>query len=341
MPIFIFTKIGIPLENDTKKNNRIGKKEYKFRQKLLTFLFFLVLAFVFWLLNALNHDYSTNIRFPIKYIYSLSDKEMTNRIPDEIVLNVSAHGYTLLRNQITARNNPILFRVISLNFTEISRDSGKYLLLTRTLHETIQRQLGDQVTLNYISPDSLIYYFSPVIKKKIAIRPNIEVEFEKQFMQGGDIILQPDSTIVTGPAVIIDTLKQVNTVYKKVLNISKAFTLNLPLEKVDNLRFFPENTTIVFPVEKYTETTLMVPIMAINMPDSLYLKTFPSFVKLNLLVSLQNYNKLAPELFSAVVDYNSTFSRIRNKIKVRIVKQPSFVKVNGFTPLSVEYIIEK
>ena len=266
---------------------------------------------------------------------------MTKNIPNEIVLNVTAHGYTLLRSQLTARNNPVYFRVISLSFLEISRDSGKYLLLTRTINENVQRQLGDQITLNYISPDSLFYYFSPVIRKKVPIRPNLSLEYEKQFMQGGDMIIQPDSVIISGPSIILDTLNYIRTELYKMIKINKPFTINLDLEESPNLRYFPKATTIAVPVEKYTETTLSVPIKAINVPDSMFLKTFPSNIKLNLLVSLQNYNKLSPDLFDVVVDYNNTFSNINNKIKVRIDKQPYFVKIIGFSPINVEYIIER
>lgn len=326
---------------EAKKYRIPGYKEYKFRQKALTFLFFLFIAFVFWLLSALNHNYSTNIRYPIRYIHYLSDKEMTHNIPNEIVLNVTAHGYTLLRSKITAHKNPIFFRVISLNFTEISRDSGKYLLLTQTLNENVQRQLGDQVTLNYISPDSLFYYFSPVVKKKVPVSPNLDIDFEKQYMHGGDMIIQPDSVIVTGPSIVLDTLSYVKTNFHKMVKVDKPFTVTLDLLESPNLRYFPKQVTIAVPVEKYTETTIMVSIKAKNVPDSFYLKTFPSAVKLNVLVSLKNYNKLSPDLFEAEVDYHSTFSNINNKLKVRIKRQPSFVKIISFSPINVEYIVER
>jgi YbbR domain-containing protein len=319
----------------------VGRKGYKLRQKVAYFLFFLALSSVFWLLNSLDNNYSTNITYPIKYILYRPDKEMVGDFPKKLSLNVTGHGYALLRNIVTTQNHPIIFRVVALKFEEIPGDSGKFYLATRVLKENIQRQIGTELTLNYISPDSLIYTFSPVVRKKIPVKADIEIEFLKPYMQEGHIICQPDSITISGPASIIDTITQITTSKEKVSDINKSFSKILKLDKISNIDFNTDHITATVPVEKYTESTIKVPLRGINVPDSFSLKTFPSHISIVYLVSIRNYNKVAISQFKAVVDYKYTTTTINNKLKVKIERYPAIIKLVNFYPKNVEYLIEK
>jgi hypothetical protein len=85
----------------------------------------------------------------------------------------------------------------------------------------------------------------------------------------------------------------------------------------------------------------MVPVKVLNIPDSMTMKTFPSAIKVNFIVSLRNYNKVNAYQFRAFVDYKGIYSSINNKLKVTLERQPIFVKSVTFHPKNVDYIIEK
>ena len=317
----------------------LGQKEQKLNQKILTFIFFLALAFLLWLLNALDHNYSTNISFPIKYIHFQPNEEMVGNIPSELNINVNGHGYALLKNIIGANSHPIILRVMSLNFIEI--DSAKSYVLTRNLKESIQRQLGSDISINYILPDTLLFTFSPIVHKKVAIEPIIDVEYEQQYMSGGDIISQPDSIIISGPQAVIDTIYSVQTISKKISKANKSFTVDLKLNSIDNVNFDKKVVTLTIPVDKFTESSIYIPIRCVNLPDSMEIKMFPSSIKVNYIVSLRNYNMVNQRLFRATVDYRTRNVNINNKLKVTLEKQPSFVKSVNYYPKNVDFIIEK
>ncbi len=317
------------------------RKEYKFNQKFLIFLFFLVLSFIFWLLNALDHNYSTNISFPIKYIHQIPDKEMVSDVPLELTLNVSGQGYTLLRNIITVSHHPILLSVSSLYLNEIPKDTNRFFVITRGLKEFVQRQFGTELLINYIIPDTIFYTFSAIERKKVPVEPNINIEFANQYMYGRSIISQPDSIIISGPKILVDTIMKVQTEFKKFTKIDKSFTVELKLNHVEGVYFVREKVKLTVPVDKYTETSVVVPIKVINLPDSMEMKTFPASIKINYIVSLQNYNKVRPGQFKAIVDYKSIYSSINSKLKVTLERQPAFIKLISFRPKNVDYIIEK
>lgn len=325
-----------------KVRSRYTGKEFKFKQKLLTFLFFLALSSIFWLLNKLENNYSANITYPIKYIYHKPDKELVGDVPSELNLNLSAQGYALLRSMITARQHPIVFRLISLNFNEITGDTNRYFVLTRNLKEVIQRQIGSEITLNYISPDTLFYNFSTIVRKKVVIVPNIDLEFEKQYMPGaGGTISQPDSIVISGPRSLIDTINKVYTVYKKFTKVDKSISEEFKLQPIEGVYFVKNKAILSIPVDKYTETFLMVPVKINNLPDSMQMKTFPSAIRVSFIVALRNYNKVTPYQFKAVVDYKNVYTSINNRLKVNLERQPAYVKFVSYRPMNVDFIIEK
>jgi hypothetical protein len=331
------------LEKEPRSKERYyaNRKEYKFNQKLLTFLFFLVLASIFWLLNALDHNYSTNITFPIKYIHQMPNKEMVGDVPKELNLNVSGRGYTLLRDVFTASQHPIILRAMSLSYDSINSDSNNFSVQTRSLKEIIQRQLGTEITLNYITPDTIFYEFSPIERKKVPVEPNLDIEYASQYMLGSGVTSKPDSIIVSGPHSLTDTIKKVQTVYKKFSKVDKSFSVDFNLIPITGVYFVKKQVAIFVPVEKFTESFIMVPVIVINLPDSMEMKTFPASIKINYIVSLRNYNKVRPQQFRAIVDYRNINSSINNKLKVTLERQPAFVKSVSFRPKTVDYIIEK
>lgn len=320
--------------------NFIGNKETRLNVKIISFLFFLLLAFILWLLNALDNNYSANITFPIKYINHQPNKEMVGNIPAELNLNVNGHGYAILKNMLTAKSQPIIIRLMSLNFIETA-DSSKTYVLTRNLKELVQRQLGTEMTLNYIQPDTFFYNFSPIINKKVPVTVVAKIEFEQQYMRGGDFIIQPESVFISGPKAIIDTTFDAKTTYKTFSNVNKSFTAELALEPVDKLHINRNSINVTIPVDKFTESSITVPVKCINLPDSIELKVFPSSINVKFIVSLRNYSMVNPRLFRAVVDYKTIGAVMSNKLKIVLEKQPSFVHAVQYYPKSVDYIIEK
>jgi YbbR domain-containing protein len=331
------------LENDVPKKVKPSafRRDYKLNQKIATFLFFLALASIFWLLNALDRSYSTNIKFPLKYIYHKADKEFVGNIPSEISLNISGHGYALLRNMFTSAQHPVVLKVISMPFVGVNNDTTKFYVLSKNLKESIQQQLGSELTLNYLAPDTLYYSFSPVVRKKVPVSVNIQIEFEKQFMQSGSALVQPDSIIISGPQAMVDTITIVNTQFKSFSKVNKTFITEMKLVPFEKVYLVRNDVNVTIPVEKYTESFIDVPIKAINIPDSFTIKTFPSTVRVNFDVSLRNYKRVSYRLFRVVVDYKTVNADINNKLKVKLERQPLYIRNVTFRPKSVDYIIER
>lgn len=54
-------------------------------------------AVIFWLLNALNKDYTTTVNYPVHFVLDDSKRTFTETPPSRIALEVTGGGWNLLR----------------------------------------------------------------------------------------------------------------------------------------------------------------------------------------------------------------------------------------------------
>ncbi|HYX09561.1 MAG TPA: CdaR family protein [Bacteroidales bacterium] len=319
-----------------------SREKLKLNKKLLTFLFFLMLSIIFWLLSALNQNYTTTISYPVHYVNFPKNKVLVGKVPNKLTLNVNAHGYTLLKYKVNFRRIPIIFNVNSFSLYKApGNETGKFYILTRFAKEKITNQLSSDIQLLDIMPDTLFFEFSSIIDKNVPVVPNVKVSFARQYMVKGEITSDPDSITVSGPHLILDTLSKVYTRFQQLDQINATTQRNLPLKSIDNVSFSQKRVLVTIPVEKFTEASIKVPIVPINLPDTLVMKLFPSEINVSYLVGLSDYDKVQPSSFRATVDYNSIATSINNKLRVSVEMAPPFVRSVKYQPKNVDFVIEK
>ncbi len=329
-------------DSENSKNSFFKNVRIKLDRKLLIFLFFLLLSTIFWLLNELSKNSSTTITCPVKYINLPKDKVLVKELPSRFELTIEAPGYTLLKYKLSNRLLPLIFDLNQYGFTIMGNSSAqKFFILTSRVRSGIARQLRSDVQLLNISPDSIIFEFGEIVQKRVPVVPDLSIQYAKQFMLTGEITIDPDTIMISGPDLIIDTIQQVYTRKELISGVNQLTTHSINLEEIKNVTYSTKKVTITIPVEQYTEALLDIPIEKVHVPDSLILKTFPGSVTLTCNVSLSNYEKLTPHQFRAVVDYEAIEKKLGNKLKVSIVKAPEYVRSIRFHPVNVEFIIEK
>lgn len=319
----------------------LEKEKIEFRKKALIFSFFLGLSVLFWLMNALSENYTSDIDYPVRFKNYPENKTLIGDLPSELKIRVSAHGYALLRNRIGARHIPIIFNVRSFTLNRMSgRDSSFYYIESRYIHDYISRQLNSEFTIIDVKPDSLIFPFAEVIEKKLPVLNLTKYQLDKQLIFKSDIKLIPDSVMVTGPDYILDTLTIVSTENEDIGMISGSCEKNTVLKSMKHISFNKKNIKLVFEIEKFTEKLMSIPIEVLNEPDSLKLMTFPRSIQLSCIVGLSKFDFLQPQMFRAAVNYNSIIPGV-SKIQVELNNRPEFVTGIKYKPKTVEFLIEK
>jgi hypothetical protein len=313
-----------------------------FRKKVLIFGFFLTVSVILWLIIELGKRYSDTINFPVSYKNFPESKVLIDDLPDYLTLNVNADGYTLLRFRLSSKYTPISFSVNSFKMNRLpGADSTSFYIETRLARDHILSQLSNDITLNKISPDTLIFRFSEVKSRKIPVIPVFQYTLDKQLILKDQLDMKPDSITVSGPDFIIDTIKAVYTKTSDVGRISRTTERDIDLQGIKFVYFKEKDVNVGFKIEQFTEKTLNIPVEIINLPKRTHMQSFPRFIQLTCQVGLSNYEKLSPDLFRAHIDYNEIAAGQSSKLKVSISRQPGFVQAIRFTPKTVEYIIEK
>lgn len=320
----------------------VQKGRIRLDKKFVVFLFFLLLSTIFWFLNQLGKNSSTLISYPVKYTNLPKDKVLVRDLPSRLDLLVEAPGYTLLKYKLSNRLIPLVMDLNAYPFRIMENsEAQKFFILTSMTRERISRQLRSDIQILDISPDSLIFEFGNIVNRIVPVEPDMSIELSKQFMLKGEITVDPDSIMVSGPDRIVDTLKRVYTKHQELNEVNLTLTKSFAIESIRNVSFSHKKVMVTIPVEQFTEAIFKVPIETVAVPDTLVLKTFPGTVTLSCMVGLSDYERLSPHSFKAVVDYTGIENNLSNKLKVSIDRFPEYVKSIRFHPINVDFIIER
>ena len=332
MPFDIFRRWGQKIKNNV-------------NQDFLTYLVFLLIAIVIWYLNALNKDYSADLKFAVKYTDLPEDKALANSPPEYLTLNISAQGFTLLKYRWGLIFNPVTVEASyqTLRKKNNSPQGEYYYISTQSISDRIASQFGSDVRLKSVIPDTLNFLFSETVRKKIPVKSTLQMQFEKGFFPKGDMQIEPAEITLSGPKALVDTMQYVYTrtkVFKKLKDTLKA---SIELQSIHQLRYSVNEVQIVQVIERYTEASITAPIEPVNLPEGLTMKVFPGTVIINCMVPVSDYEKLQPYMFRAVVDYISIMDvkDHQSKARVALLRTPEYVTDVKFNPKNIDFIIEK
>jgi len=318
-----------------------SKLKKKYHKKFGVFFIFIVIATFLWFLNALSKEYTTTISYPVRYTNFPKDKILISKLPKYLDFRISSFGFTLLSYKINTTLMPIVFDVNSFSLRNSASDNETYFITTKPILKDFGDQLSSEIELIDILQDTLFFKFSHKVKKNVVVKANINFAYEKQFMQKGRLLLEPDSIEISGPENIIDTIEYVQTKFYKVEQLSKNYEKNIQIEKIKNIKYSHKRILATQNVEKYTEENISIPVAIENIPDSLSMKTFPNKITISYLVGLSDYENVRPDQFEIIADYNSIDPGETKFLNVFLKEIPQFIKVIKFYPRQLEFIIER
>ncbi len=319
------------------------------RQKHLAFLFFIALSSIAWFLRALSDEYIATIEYPVRYINLPPNRILSQPPPDKLTLQVQADGYTILSSRIKYKR-PLSYNVNAFALYSLSKDSTSVYTLTWYAKDRLSTELNlsnKNIQILDIDPDTLIFNFTRVKKKKVPVIVQLNETpdlFEKQYMLNGNSYSEPDSVEVTGPSYIIDTLKNIYTQSVTFRNLSDTSMKKVPLEKINKITCPVKKVKVIVPVDEFTESDFTIPIVPVNVPDSLTIKTFPKEVRIKYIVTLSHFNKVDRNKFHAYVDLKSVNPGITSeaaKLHIELDSIPPSVHNLSISPHYVEFLIEK
>jgi hypothetical protein len=316
------------------------KGKRKLSEKAYIFLFCLLLSTFFWLLTALSKEYSTSLSLPVEYT-ALSDQFVLTSEPQKFLnLEVRGTGFQLLGQQWSLDDQRI---EVDLNAAKPHYEEGLYFLKTTELRNKVIQKIDHDLSLRYISPDTLYFHTALRKSKKVPVVFDHDLTYASGYRLRSDFTVSPDSVTVSGPAYFIDSLTFIKTEKKTSKNLEDSLTLQLQMvadKEVGGVMVEPARVNILVPVEKFTEKKLTLTIIPKSEVSGIDLKTFPDEVLLTLIVPLSKYEYVDSSIVKANVHYTSEKKEYK-KLKVEVEGLPPYASILKSEPEKVEFIIRK
>ncbi len=297
---------------------------------VLTYLMFVAVAFVFWVLMSLDTEVQRDFEVPMEVTEVPDSVTLIGQLPPTLAVSVKGKDSQLLRF-MWGKMSPVKFKWAD------NASDGNMKLPGARLDSRLREYFGTGVEIVSCRPDSLRipYTTQPGVKVKLLVQADIHPNL--QYIVSGAPYANVDSVTLSSVNGIPHSLKVVSTEPIVKSDLKDTTRYEVKVKPIAGVRIIPDKVTVTVPVEPLIARKRMAVIEAQGVPEGKNLVTFPSKVEVSYLVPMSAYNDEYP--LKAFVEYNDV-KKPGNKIPVTLSMLPSIYHSVSFSPESVEYIIE-
>jgi hypothetical protein len=287
-------------------------------------------ATVFWLFNALNKSYTTNINLPLVFEYDQENYVAVRPLPQAVRFNVTGVGWNLFRRSAGLRVPPLTVPLPQPG--EVKKIVGS------TLPALVANQ-PEGFAINFVLTDTLHIAIEPKSSKWI----KVEVKTPTLLLKKGyglvsDIKVSPDSLFIEGPMKLINSLPQYVDLKLEDRNIDSDFSEDIEVKFLNDelIKRNPPTVSVTFDVDRYVEINDSVRLIIINPPKN----SWPVIggEKLSCAIAMPEsfQNTFSPDSLKAVVDLKN-IKRGEKKILPTIVGLPPYSYVVKLDSISIKF----
>lgn len=305
-------------------------------KKNLTFLFFIILAIIFWVMQVYSQKIVIKLSVPVKYLNVSDEILFEHNLPEKIEVDIKDYGSAVIK-YATKMNDSLKIDLGAI----IKQNPGKNIIQGQELEQLIRAELLTDSELLSYTPNYISYAYNKVAIRKLPVIFDGVIDLPAGYQLDGDVYVYPDTVIGYGAQSALDTLYYAYTSIDTISNVTASQQLNIPLRKIEGIDFKPQQVRIEIPVDKFLIKEVKVPIECLNLPDNLDIIFFPSEVTVPFFVGLKRYNLIESNDFKIQVDYKDLKDLQTSSIPVRIIEAPDFVRTQLPEPSEVEFILEQ
>ena len=317
-----------------KLDNIKQKVEQKNKSSIFTFLVFLVISTVAWLMVKLSEDYTTQAVFRVQLNEVPADKWISS--PEQSVkMSLNVDGFHTLLYKMMGETNRVV--VISLNDVTYRLENGNtYSFSSQYVSQNVAEMLDVNPT-DIIINEAKVYFNMDALKSKVVpVSLRTDIKTQRQYGVYGIPMVDPASVTIFGAQEVIDTIKTVRTELVTKENVSQSFSVTVPLDMLGGQ--IRSNVKVVkadVEVEKFTELDVEVPI---RLDDGLKIRFFPETMTVKCLVAMRDYASISPESFRVTID-EEQLKAMQPLLDIQLVTWPPSAQIVSTRPDKVEYLI--
>lgn len=316
-------------------------KAVKHRKKRIshfTFIIFIIISAIFWLLIKLSQEYSQTYNMNITYSDIPMNKLLTQRIDSTVRFSITARGFYLVELSLLHPDELIIHLK---NYTIQKADENIYYISTLPLKEKIANMLSIEPTQIRFSKNVLSFKLEKLYSKIVDVAGDISLSFEGSYNLYKPLSIIPKMVTIYGPQSALDTISSIKTKHLLLNNIKENRNISVELKNPnpDIFRIEPKKVDIDIQVEKFTQSSIEIPISTAS--GRFHIETFPKRVKLYYSVALKDFEKVKADQFLVAPSLDNIDLKKAHKLHLKIRKSPSFVRNVRVEPNDVEFILVK
>ena len=331
---------------EDKQNNPLTQSffnQFKMFKKIdshtITFLIFVVISAILWFLNALSKTYSTEISIPVQFTWMSNNYMLHSPAPKQFSLQINGTGFTILRYKAVMPLAPFKFDISSY-FAGQNDSLINVTIVTQFSKKQIEQYFNESIVVDDIEPKNINATFSKMTFKKVAVRFVGDLKFAPQYWVKGDISISPDSIVIGGPKRILDTVCAIYTRPIQKKDIRQQIVKNIEIDDKGIFHIKNHEVKVVINVEKYTETSLRLPVTIINEPAKTNVMLFPDNATVKFLISIQECENIDMASFQLVADFSQiNYNSDKEQIKIDLITYPETVKILSINPREATFVI--
>lgn len=302
-------------------------------RNVLTFIVFLVISAIFWLLMALNDEVQEDYKVPLRLEEFPKDMTIISGNVPTVNVTIKDKGSALAKFAWGARP------VLKLRYEEFSRPSDNHLLLNEAqLNSALRGIFGTSASIVAVRPDSLHLYYTTNPGIPVRVILDADISTLPQYEAFGAPRISADSVMLYSNLKERLKIKELATAPISLSRLSDTTTVDVKLIVPEGMRAIPSRVKVTFPIEPLVSKTRKLKIEAVNVPGGIKLIPFPAIVEATYLLPKSLYSAGASPL-KAVIDFNDITSG-RKTVPVKLAGVPPYYKSAQLSTSEVEYLIE-
>lgn len=271
---------------------------YKFTLKQFkdpVFAVALAISVIMWFLNSLSGNFTAVISVPIKVdgVVGVAGKDgSTEKTTNDFTIDcqVTGKGFNILYYSSFVSD-------IRINTAEIAVEksaTGDYVIDIQSL-ENKMNELLKGVTLNKIFQKRLAFKTLTYTSKVVPVELDIDIKNDGQFMQVGDIVVEPSHVTIAGNISLLDSINTIQTRFLRIENKEKNISGEVDLKTIKGITLNTDKVYYAINFQRYTEKKISKRVEIKNGGNNRY-TIIPSEVEITL--------NIAENIFSEFNHYN-------------------------------------
>jgi hypothetical protein len=269
---------------------------------------------------------------PIRFINVLEGYVPTLPSTEKVNIKVRGRGWNLLNAMIVSKND---------YYVDLGNELRKKQIIELRSFASDNTWLTTKLQILEINPDSLTFSFEKLGFTKVKIIPHLKLEFKPGYGLASDVVVIPESSVVTGPITKIKEMTQISTEVLELSDVSEKNEHSIDIENIPQLNCEVQRVTVALDVQQIVEQTFNdIDIKILDIPIDRDVVFFPNKINVSLRGGIDVLGRLDKNKITTTIYYRDIVLDTTGTIIPKVLI-PGYTELVFLKPDKLKYVIKK